>query len=156
MKSGLLLVFGIWLMLSCQEIKDCSLESSTDYVIVRYYDADSVDKEVKTVVFSFVGEENNTFSYLSSTADTTDNDTVSLNVLFVNPNDTLVNYIFETDSINYNLTLDYKPHLRIYYDECDPVYSYVLDTAYSSNFDSVVVINNILDRVVDTHIEVYF
>ncbi|MFY0605670.1 MAG: hypothetical protein JXR10_03085 [Cyclobacteriaceae bacterium] len=156
MKSGLLLVFGIWLMLSCQEIKDCGLESSTDYVIVKYYEADSVDKEVKTAAFTVVREENNSLFVVSTMADTLEDDTVSLTGLFVNPNDTLVNYIFETDSINYNLTLDYKPHLRIYYDECDPVYSYVLDTAYSSNFDSVVLINNILDRAVDTHIEVYF
>ncbi len=155
MKSGLLFVFGIWLMLSCQEIKDCDLESSTDYIILRYYEADSADKEPKTVAFSLVWEESNWPTVISTMTDTFEDDTVSAVGLFINPNDTLVKYFFDTDSIQYDLTLDYKSHLRIYYDECDPVYSYMLDTAYSSNFDSVVVISNILDRDVSTNIEVY-
>jgi hypothetical protein len=156
MRLSFLFVFGVWL-LSCQEIKDCELESSTDYAILRYYEADSVSQNTKTVAFINVSEVDVSAYVISSIFDSdSTNDTVNAVALFTNPTDTLVKYLFETDSIIYDLTLDYKPHLRILYDECDPVYSYKLDTAYSTNFDSVVVRNNILDREVSTNIEVYF
>lgn len=156
MRLSVLFVFGVWL-LGCHEIKDCGLESSTDYAIIRYYEADSSEQNPKTVAFINVSEVDISAYVISSIFDNdSTNDTVNAVALFTNPTDTLVKYLFETDSIIYNLTLDYKPHLRIYYDECEPVNSYKLDTAYSTNFDSVVVRNNILDRKVPTNIEVYF
>ncbi|WP_421892229.1 hypothetical protein [Marinoscillum sp.] len=149
MRSGIVLMLGVWLAVSCQEIKDCTLETSTDYSIVRFYRADTTVRTVKEVAFGKIyiaGDPDNILSM---------NDTVVVTGLFLNPADTRVTYLFETDSIDYELTMEYKPHLRIYYDECDPVYSYKLDTAYSPNFDSVVMVNNVLDKVVSTNLEIY-
>ena len=94
--------------------------------------------------------------YISSTQDTINDDTISVTGLFLNPVNESVTYIFETDSIDYDLTMEYTEHLRIYYDECDPVYSYKIDTAYSTTFDSVVIINPALDKIVPGNVEIYF
>ncbi|MFH6983921.1 hypothetical protein [Marinoscillum luteum] len=149
MRSGIVLMLGVWLVISCHEIKDCTLETSTDYAIVRFYRADTTVKTVKEVAFSKIYEPVSGY-YISSMEDTV----VAIG-LFLNPADTRVTYLFETDSIDYELTMEYKPHLRIYYDECDPVYSFRLDTAYSPNFDSVDMVNNVLDKVVVTNLEIY-
>ncbi len=155
MRNGIFIIVGVWLAISCQEIKDCELDSSTDYAWVNFYQADSTDKTEKEVAFSLVTETTSNF-YLLSTADTVDNDTVSVMGLFMNSETEEVNYIFQTDSQDYDLKIQYIPHLRIYYDECDPVYSFKLDSVYSNTFDSVVIVNRVLDRVVPSNVEIYF
>lgn len=158
MRKGLFIVIGVWLAIaSCQEIKDCELESSTDYVWVRFYEADSVEQYEKIVSFSLVKEEASNF-YLYSTLDddTTDYDTTSFMYLYLNGDTHEVKYLFDTDSIQYELTMLYTPHLRIYYDECEPVYSFKLDSVYSPDFDSVVLVNRNVDIAVGTNVEVYF
>lgn len=157
MRKGLFIVIGVWLAIaSCQEIKDCELESSTEYAIVRFFEADSVEQEPKKkMAFSQVSEPNS-FYVISTIADTIKDDTVQVMGLFLNPETTEVNYQFETDSITYELYMAYTPHLRIYYDECEPVSSFKLDSIYSPNFDSVVLVNRILDIGVQTNVEVYF
>lgn len=156
MKSGIFVVLGIWLLLACQEIKDCSLESSTDYAIAGYYVADSAEQYPRVAKFNRVYEQNVTNYYISSITDTIADDSVQLVGLPVYDQAEVVTYIFETDSVTYDLEIRYKPHLRIYYDECDPVYSFRLDTVVSTTFDSVVVINPALDRAVSENIEIYF
>ncbi|MEQ8583936.1 MAG: hypothetical protein RIC30_15830 [Marinoscillum sp.] len=155
MRSGIVLMLGVWLAVSCQEIKDCTLETSTDYSVVRFYRADTTVKTVKEVAFMRIYEPDVSNYNISTMEDNIDDDTIVVTGLFLNPADTRVTYLFETDSIDYELTMEYKPHLRIYYDECDPVYSYKLDTAYSPNFDSVAMVNNVLDKVVTTNLEIY-
>lgn len=155
MRTGSALIVGIWLMLSCQEIKDCTLEPSTDYAVVRFYRGDTSVKTEKTVAFTRVYESEVSNYYISNMADTLEDDTVNVIGLYLNPVDTLVTYLFETDTITYELTMTYTPHLRIYYDECDPVYSYKLDTAYSPNFDSVAIFSEILDKNIPSNVEIY-
>ncbi|HCX20306.1 MAG: hypothetical protein CMB80_06740 [Flammeovirgaceae bacterium] len=158
MRKGLFIVIGVWLAIaSCQEIKDCELESSTEYAWINFYEADSLEQYEKTVAFSVVTEESSNF-YLYSTLDedTSAYDTTTFMPLWLNSQSNEVHYLFETDSINYELTMLYTPHLRVYYDECEPVYSFKLDTAYSSDFDSVVIVNEVLDWTVGSNVEVYF
>ncbi len=156
MRKGLVIVGGIWLAVaSCQEIKDCALQSSTEFAIIRFYEADSSDQTEKTVAFSLIDEPTSNL-VISTMADTDEDDTITAVRLWLDAQASEVNYSFETDSITYELKILYEPHLRIYYDECDPVYSFKLDSVYSPNFDSVVISNRVLDRVVTTNVEVYF
>lgn len=144
-------------MISCQEIKDCDLESSRDYAIIGFFEADSVEKENKTVAFSSIYSPDYNLYYISSVADTLDDDTVSATGLYLYSEAEIITYAFNTDSINYELTIEYTPHLRIYYDECDPVYSYKIDTAYSNEFDSVAILYKPLDEYQTVqNLEVYF
>ncbi|RED98874.1 hypothetical protein [Marinoscillum furvescens] len=156
MKSGSFIVLGIWLLLACQEIKDCGLESSTDYAIAGYYVADSAEKTPRVAKFNKVYEVGVSNYYISNVEDTIADDSVQLVGLPVYDQAEQVTYIFETDSVDYELDILYKPHLRIYYDNCDPVFSFKLDTVLSTTFDSVVVVNPALDRVVPENIEIYF
>ena len=158
MRKGLFIVIGVWLAIaSCQEIKDCELESSTEYAWVYFYEADSVEQYEKTVAFSLVQEESSEY-YLFSTLDddTVVYDTTTYMPLLLNGAAHKVKYLFDTDSIQYELTMLYTPHLRIYYDECEPVYSFKLDSVYSPDFDSVVLVNKNVDIAVGTNVEVYF
>ncbi|WP_258100256.1 hypothetical protein [Marinoscillum pacificum] len=158
MRKGLFIVIGVWLAIaSCQEIKDCELESSTEYAWVYFYEADSVEQYEKTVAFSLVQEESSEY-YLFSTLDddTVAYDTTTYMPLLLNGETHEVKYLFDTDSIQYELTMLYEPHLRIYYDECEPVYSFKLDSVYSPDFDSVVLVNRNVDIAVGTNVEVYF
>ncbi len=159
MRNGFILILGLWSVVSCQEIKDCELETSRDYAIVGFYESDSVEKEVKTVAFAKVyAPDYDDYYYISSTSDTTlTDDTISATGLYLYSEAETIDYLFETDSINYSLTIEYTPHLRIYYDECDPVYSYKIDTAYSNEFDSVAIIYRPLGEFQTTYnLEVYF
>tara|TARA_A100001015_G_C14912682_1_gene681089 strand:+ start:782 stop:1252 length:471 start_codon:yes stop_codon:yes gene_type:complete len=156
MRKGFLAIWMVWLAWSCQEIKDCELVTSTDFAIVGFFMADTSEQLAKTVAFSLIREESVDNFYISSTQDTIDDDTTEVVGLFLNPVAESVTYIFETDSINYDLTMEYTEHLRIYYDECDPVYSYKLDTVYSSTFDSVAIANRALDKIVPGNVEIYF
>ena len=158
MRKGLFIVIGVWLAIaSCQEIKDCELESSTEYAWVRFYEVDSVEQYEKKVSFSLVKEETSNFYFYSTlNDDTTDYDTTSFMPLYFNGDTHEVKYLFDTDSIQYELTMIYTPHLRIYYDECEPVYSFKLDSVYSPDFDSVVLVNKNVDIAVGTNVEVYF
>lgn len=154
MRSGILFIFVLWLVFSCQEIKNCELESSTDYLITNFYRSDTSVQTSKTVAFTSIKSLESPY-YLTSVLDTVDDDTLSAMVLFLNSEVKKTTYIFETESLDYELTIEYTPHLRIYYEECDPVFSYKIDTAYSDQFDSVVVVNPTLDWEVTKNLELY-
>ena len=158
MRTGFFLIIAIWAAISCQEIKDCELDSSRDYAIVGFYEADSADQYEKTVAFSKIHAPDYDFYAISTITDTTtSDDTISVTGLYLYSEEEIITYAFETDSIDYQLTIEYTPHLRIYYDECDPVYSYKIDTAYSDEFDSVAVIFKPLDDFqTEYNLEVYF
>lgn len=144
-------------MISCNEIKDCELETSTDFAIVGFYRFIEDEKAFDTLVFDLIKEKNSDRFYISSTElDEIADDTISIVGLPLNPADTIVTYVFEREGVDHELTLVYTNHLRIYYDECDPVYSYKLDTAYGDQFDSVAIFNRVIDRAVASNVEIYF
>lgn len=148
MRTGLVIIIGVWILFSCQEIKDCELESSRDDVIVKFYDIDTVTN-VREVTFDQIDVFNLTDTSLR-------NDTITSIGLPLQSQTRQITYMFTIDTLEYDLTMKYTPHLRIYYDECDPIYSYKLDTVYSNEFDSVVLVNKVLDYAVPTNVEIYF
>ena len=157
MRKGFLIITVVWAVFSCQEIKDCELETSRDYALVGFYEADSVDKEVKTVAFTQIAATDYHRYYISNVTDTLDDDTITATYLPLYSEAESITYSFDTDSLNYLLTIEYTLHLRIYYDECEPVFSYIIDTAYSDQFDSVAVIfDTPSDYQTGYNLEVYF
>lgn len=156
-------VFISWCAFACQEIKECQLETSSDYAWVKMYEADSASKTLKQeVAFDSVyttGQFVNTFQerfIVTTIADTIEDDTTNVFPVFLYNGGTEITYRFDTDSTDYDLTVRYIPHLRIYDPECDPVYSYKLDTAFSDTFDSVAVVNRVLDMEFSDNVEIYF
>lgn len=166
MRAGYILIVAVWAAIGCQEVKKCGLDSSRDYVLVGFYEPlqedsenqeEPEDPEQKTVAFSLIYSPEYQFHYISNVADTIDDDTVTAVGLPLPPDAGIITYAFDTDSVNYLLTIEYEPHLRIYYDECDPVFSYRIDTAYSDQFDSIAVVFRPLnDFQPDHNLKVFF
>lgn len=148
------IVLVVWGLISCKEIKNCQLVEDTNYAIVRFYRADTLPKTVKEVAFLEILENDSTF-YIHSMRDTLDDDTLTATAVFINPADTLVRYRFLTDSMDFLLQLTYDRHLRIYDDDCDPVYSFRLKSASSDEFDSVAILNPTLNKNISNNVEIF-
>lgn len=153
MRTGIVLV--IWLLISCNEIKDCDLVNSREFAKVTFYRADTTVKTEKEVAFTEIAESGGAFYITSMEQDTTDDDTLFTVDLPVNPAETVVEYRFETDTADFELWLRYRKHLRIYYEECDPVYNFILDSVRATGFDSVVLAAPLLDVQNPTNVEIY-
>ena len=109
MRKGLFIVIGVWLAIaSCQEIKDCELESSTEYAWINFYEADSLEQYEKTVAFSVVTEESSNF-YLYSTLDedTSAYDTTTFMPLWLNSQSNEVHYLFLFTCLRSNLLMSF-------------------------------------------------
>jgi len=152
MRRGSLLIVGIWLVFSCNEIKECDLDTSTDYAIVKFYRGDTTVQTAKTDTVQLIQAIADSI-YKFYQADTLVLSNLNLPLF---PESKQITYQLMLDSVNYDLTFYYTPHLRIYYSDCDPVYSYMLDSVFSSTFDSVAIKNKILNINVSSNVELYF
>lgn len=148
-------VILVWLGISCNEVKDCDLVNSRQYAVVAFYRADTTVQTSKEVAFEIIFESEGKFYVTSMELDTLEDDTLIAVGLPVNPATNEVNYSFETDSMTFELYLHYRKHLRIYYEECDPVYNFILDSIRGTGFDSVAVIENLLDIQNQINVEIY-
>lgn len=148
------IVLLAWMVISCNEIEDCKISSSQDYAVVRFVWADSIPKTIREVAFTGIFEEDSMF-YIRSMQDTLDDDTLTALVLPLNPADTEVSYYFFTDSVEYILNLSYSKKIEIFYQDCPPTFNYELDTAYSPNFDSVVVVGKPIESQIPVNVEIY-
>lgn len=148
-------VFLVWLLISCNEIEDCVIASSQDYAIVQFFRSDTTIKTSKDVAFTGIFEQDSMFYLRSMSLDTSKDDTLKIIALPVNPADSVVGYYFFTDSVEYLLRLRYRKQLEIFYDECDPSFSYELEQVYSPNFDSIVLVRTALDRENPVNVEIY-
>lgn len=163
-----ILILG-WLVISCNHIEDCTISSSQDYAVVRFFWADSTPKTPRPVGFDLMYESNEEF-YLSVVEDTfrityqpypplndtiRNDTTIMALILPFDPADTMVHYSFETDSMDFHVSMIFSKNFEIYYHDCPPAFNYELDSAYGVGFDSVALINPTIDSQIPVNIELY-
>ena len=135
----------VWLGISCNEIRDCELAPGQDFVVIAFYEADSVEKFRKdTLIFQNFSDTLAPEGQLNAAG------------LVLNPAQSTITYPFVTDSLIFELWVSYTRQVEIYSEECDPVFLYTLDSIYSPNFDSVRLIAGPVDKAISVNIEIYF
>lgn len=145
MKKGLLILFGL-LVFGCDDIESCTSDSNQSFMVVRFFDMES--KTAKKVGFRVSTDESSTLYGLS-----TDSLTIGLPL---DPQDTSVMFLFDSDTNDYALHIRYDPIFTIFDPDCDPsLFFNQLDTL-SSSFDSTAVIGTITNRQLTSNFEVYF
>lgn len=165
------IVILAWAVISCNEIEDCKIESSQNFAIVQFFRADTVipNNIAKEVGFDLMYVADRTFYYYAweDSIEYRSNpyppeDTVHFNdttvtrfFLPLNPAEDSVTYIFETDTIDYELTMLYSKDIEIFYDECEPTYNYQLEGVRSVGFDTVILSNPSIDRRIKLNVEIY-
>jgi len=168
--------FVVLLIWSCEEIEDCDIESSQDWAVVRFFYADSTaevnEEEVaipRGIAFDQIYESNESF-YIFAIGDSIGyssapfpppgndsivNDSIQGIILPLDPSINSVSYTFELEGEQYNLNLDYSRGIEIFYHECEPDFTYTLDSAYSRELDSVVLVGAPINRNTLVNVEIY-
>lgn len=74
----------------------------------------------------------------------------------LDPMDTSLTFLFDTDTLDYTLKVRYDPEFSLFDPGCDPSLIFTgLDTL-NSTFDSTAIIGRVTDRLLPKNIEVYF
>lgn len=147
MRKVIFLLFTA-LLLSCGDIDSCTSDSNQEFMILRFYDAETL--AAKKVGFRISANESTLLFGFG-----TDSDSLAIG-LPLDPEDTTVLFHFDTDTIDHTLHVKYKTEISIFDPNCDPSVLFIgLDTL-SSTFDSTAIIGTVTDRELTTNIEVYF
>lgn len=143
-----LLVVLIGIAFSCNEIKECDLDPNIAFTVMVFYN--SSDSTIKQVNFKSVELSNVEGRFVI--------DSVRTGFAFnLDPAIESITYLFETDSDTYDLTLDYSINdVSIYSIDCEPSLAFSLTEASSSQFDSVALVNPILNKDIPINVEIYF
>ena len=134
------------LLAMCNDIEQCTSDSSLSYMVVRFYDAET--KATKKSGFRITRSGSSELIDLR-------NDSLGVE-LALNPLDTVQTFVFDTDTIDYTMQVRYDAEFSIFDPDCDPSLVFTgLDTL-SSSFDSTAIIGIITDRQLPSNFEVYF
>lgn len=135
---------------ACNEIKECDLDPDIGYAGVAFYNYKS--KTLRYTKWNLVYNDHSSYYYYN------EEDSLQGFALPLTPDDSILTYYWETDSITYDLTLKYKTsNVKIYYPECEPSYEFKnlrVDTT-NTLFDSVAVIGEFINKNVPINVEVY-
>lgn len=143
----LLFILGLFLLgISCRDIEDCNADENLNYVVLRFY-----DKETKgTRKIGFVTTEvSSPYTFVPTT------DSTAI-VLPLNPEDTVVQYLFDSDTLDFVLRFRYDREISIFDPECAPSISYSEIDTLNQTFDSLAITGTVANRQIDTHFEAYF
>ena len=145
MKKTIAIILSLFFLFGCGDINNCSGDSSQSFMIVTFFDSET--KQAKEVGFR-ITNENNDNQILTS-------DSLSVE-LALDPMDTSMIFLFDSDTNDYTLIVRYNPEFSIFDPKCDPSLLFVgLDTLESS-FDSTAIRGTITDRQLTSNFEVYF
>jgi len=146
MSNRLLIIMSICTLLGCSDIDNCTSDSNTSFMVVRFFDFET--KESKKVGFR-----------VSSTASTdlfglsTDSLVIGLPL---DPLDSTGLFLFDSDTNDYFLRVRYDASFSLFDSNCDPsLFFSGLDTLRSS-FDSTAIIGTVTNRQLTANFEVYF
>ena len=146
MSKRLLTISVICTLLSCGDIDNCTSDSNTSFMIIRFFDFET--KAAKKVGFRVSTDESPDLFGLST-------DSLAIG-LPLDPLDTALVFLFDSDTNDYSLQIRYEPDVSIFDPDCDPsLFFSGLDTL-SSSFDSTAIIGVVTNRQLTTNIEVYF
>ena len=144
MKYHSLIVF--LLVLACNDIKDCDLDENRNFAVVSFYDKS--DGTLRDTLY---------FNRVISPGYIYEIDSVFGSVaLPLDPNGEIMEFELETDTLNYDLTVQYSTIVTIPSVECGPSVK-IEDLQWSSSaFDSVALVNPILNYDELINAEIYF
>ena len=115
-------------------------------MIIRFFDAES--KSAKKVGFRVTETETNAAFGLSE-------DSLAIG-LSLNPQDTSLSFLFDSDTNDYVLNVRYDTEFTIFDPECDPSLTFLNLDTLSSSFDSTAIRGTVTNRQLTTNFEVYF
>lgn len=143
----LILIFlSVYVLVGCSDIDNCTSDSNTSFMIVRFFDFET--KESKKVGFRVSTDESAELFGLST-------DSLAIG-LPLDPLDTTVLFLFDSDTSDYSLQVRYNTDVSLFDPDCDAsLFFSGLDTLNSS-FDSTAIIGIVTNRQLTTNIEVYF
>ncbi len=134
-------------ILACNEIKDCDLDENRKFAVIAFYDfSDSTIRD--TLIFNQVYSPQSPYLF----ADTI----LEVVGLPLDPTDDFTSFVFETDTGDYDLNFSYKREFSVYDVNCDPSIRFYDLSCTTSAFDSVAIVNPILNREEFTNVEIYF
>ena len=131
---------------SCEDRSDCELEQSFDKIQVRFYSKENLE-ETK-FKFDLIKAEGTDSIFFES-------DSLSLYSLGLNPSSNNVVYLFSAGLDVFTLDINYDSHVSVISERCGPDIEYNLLSVINTTFDSVVLINTIVDVSINHNIEVY-
>ena len=143
---SLTLFLGLSVFIACNDINDCDSDSNEKFMIIRFFDAES--KSAKKVGFRVTETETNTAFGLSE-------DSLAIG-LSLNPQDTSLSFLFDSDTNDYVLNVRYDTEFTIFDPECDPSLTFLNLDTLSSSFDSTAIQGTVTNRQLTTNFEVYF
>ncbi|UXP32896.1 DUF6452 family protein [Reichenbachiella agarivorans] len=150
MRKLLLLTFQLMPLLwviSCADDPDCDQELPYDAVHVGFYDYDSLTKtELK---FDLVATEGSDSLFYDRS------DTLAVFKLNLNPSVDSVTYLFVTGVTIDSLKLKYSRKLEWLSEKCGPTMSYDRLEIVEHTFDSVSLVQPLIDLSVDENIKIY-
>lgn len=147
-RSGIIILI-LGLLVGCQDIDNCTSDSNTDFMIVRFFDAET--KTAKKVRF------------LVSTRDRTDvffgfpEDSMAIG-LPLDPTRTSLAFLFDSDTSDndFELEISYDQAFQIFDPDCPPSLFFNGLVTIRSSFDSTAVRGTVTNRQLTTNFEVYF
>lgn len=141
----------LFMVFGCNEIEQCQLDPSLDYMVVGFYHV-SDSSERDTLIFNGI-----TASSATGNAYQIARDTIFTFALFyLDESATSMNYQFVTDSQSYSMSFRYDVSAFLYGEKCDPTFRFNNLTLESTSFDSIAVIGTVLDRNIPQNVEIYF
>ncbi len=136
-------------MLGCNEVKVCNLDENRKLALVTFYIQPG--EQADTLIFNRVISDRSPYFFYS------DLDTLLGAAFFpLNPEEDFTDFELETDSLTYDLSFTYQREFSVYNTDCDPSIRFFDLTGTSEIFDSVAIINPILNREQLINVEAYF
>ncbi|MEM9324028.1 MAG: hypothetical protein AAGA85_00160 [Bacteroidota bacterium] len=142
MKYGFLVLLCC---VACTQIPDCSLDPNADVFFVSFS-----DDEVNSFTFTSITNDLITTDYAPDSA-------ILAIALPLTETSAVITYRFETDTLEYSLTVGYRSQLNIYGDDCPASVQFLdVEVINYANFDTAFVTNPILTSRIEENIEVLF
>lgn len=144
------IIFICFLITGCTVVKDCELDENRKLALVEFYNY-SDRTRIDTLIFNQVTSEDSPYLFYSE-------DDVILGAMYfpLNPEVNSSRFFLETDSMVYDLNFVYEREFSVYDVDCDPSIRFFNLNCTSLVFDSLVVVNPVLNREELTNVKVYF
>lgn len=147
MDNRILCFLIIIAVLGCNEIKECDLDDNRKFAVIEFYDISNGTIR-DTLIFNQVYSLQSPYNF----ADTI----LEITGLPLDPSGDFTAFIFETDTGDFDLDFTYKREFSVYSVECDPSIKFYNLAGSSTAFDSVEIVNPILNRDEFTNVKIYF
>ena len=130
---------------SCEDDNVCGITEQSDEVFMAFFNYETkelLDADFDSVAVFF--QDQNVF-YLDTAF-----------ALPIDVQGSFTDYMFYTDSTDYDLRINYRSQILIDNEECDPVFRISALEASSEELDSISIKVVELSKLIAPHVEIYF